>query len=133
MLDEEGDRYWANPRELEPGPLGGDLTAEQVDRIKAFRAILREHTPPSLEVALEDFRRDVAPDREVAIWERVAQVYAEELEDRPEADAQERGLLYRVLLMCSMSGRAEDVVSSVPGAKALPGLDRVIARYNGSA
>lgn len=127
--DTEGELYWADPKTIkDSGKQRNRLTTEQMERIRAFKRILADHEPTSEEKAFYNFSRDRHPEREIAIWERIASGYEREIELRPDAGAEERHLLYEVLLAASSVGKdAGAIVSAVPRAKTLPNLDRALS------
>lgn len=129
--DTEGELYWADPNKLkDDGKQRHGLTAVQMARIKAFKRILAEHEQMSEEKAFYNFSKDRHPEKEIAIWERIASAYEKENELRPDADAEERHLLYQVLLAASNVGiDSGRIVSSVPKAKTLPNLERALHVY----
>ena len=90
--------------------------------------MLHEHDETTLAVAVDNFSRDRNPNREIRCWEVIARIYAEELAERPSADATERALLFRAVFACSFSTRPEDILSSQPQLKGFPGLARIIQR-----
>lgn len=109
-----------------------ELTPDQVRRIGVFKHVLAEHDTTSLEEAIANFKRDRTPEREIQVWEKIACTYSEELRERPQADAAERRLLYRVVVACSFSSNTSEVLRMIPDATSLPNLERVIARFNGN-
>ena len=65
-----------DPKKVEPGPIRhANLTGEQMSRVQRVQKIFSEVDPSPLEKWVEDFRRDVNPDRELAIWEEMAKAY----------------------------------------------------------
>ncbi len=73
-----------------------------MDRIKAFKAILREVDPTSLETAIDNFKRDTRPEEEIAIWERIANIYQQFLSHNPISDPAIRKEVFAVLIGASM-------------------------------
>ena len=73
----ESDRLqWVDPAKIKQGPILRDqLTAEQTTRIASVQSVFKEVDSAPLDKWLEDFKRDVNPDREIAIWEIMASVY----------------------------------------------------------
>lgn len=66
-----------DPAELRPGPIRhATLSPELVARITKVQAVFAEVDPTPLEKWLEDFRRDVHPERELAIYESMARAYS---------------------------------------------------------
>ena len=65
-----------DPKKVEPGPIRHtNLTEEQMSRVQRVQKIFNEVDPSPLEKWVEDFKRDVNPDRELAIWEEMATAY----------------------------------------------------------
>lgn len=107
-----------------------ELTPDQVRRIEAFKRVFAEQDLTTLEEALANFARDMVPEREIRVWERMAAVYTLELQDRPNADAAERRLLYATIMACSFFGGREEVLEHQPDGVQLPDLDRVLQRWS---
>ena len=64
------------PSDLQPAPIRhGTLSAELVARVKRIEPIFAEVYPRSHEEWLDDFKRDLDPEPEVAIWEAIASAY----------------------------------------------------------
>lgn len=62
--------------DIKPGPVRHDtLSPEQKDRIRKIQTALADADHSSLENWIEDFRRDEDPDREIAVYEAIAQAY----------------------------------------------------------
>jgi|ERR1035437_1483629 hypothetical protein len=62
--------------EIASGPLKREkLSAQQVERIQKLQTLLAEVDNSSLEKWLEDFKHDEDPDREITIFEAIAQAY----------------------------------------------------------
>lgn len=63
---------------LKPGPVRHEtLTANQLARIATLQRTLAEVDSDPLAKWIDDFRRDVDPERELAIWEAVAKAYSQ--------------------------------------------------------
>jgi hypothetical protein len=122
----EKDVYVEN---IEPGRPVFELTAEQMERIKRYKAVLAEVEPSPLEEAVGSFCRDHHPDREIAIWEGIAGIYQAEVELRPQADKRERQLLFTVILQCSLAASLTHIAQAVPDANDLSYLGRVLQRF----
>jgi len=62
--------------DIQPGPIPhAELPPELTERIKAFKAILGYVDPSSLEYATDNFKRDMHPEPQVEVWERIARAY----------------------------------------------------------
>ena len=110
-------------------PPTGDLSDDQISRIKAYKEILKETEPTSLEKTIEDFRRDGDPESEILVWEKIARIFDAEVKLRENASPQELELLLSVLLQCSMAGTLQ-IVSVFPPAKTLPRVRRVLKKWD---
>lgn len=117
------------PKKFKPGRGRSPLRQAQIDRIRAFKAILKEHEATPLVTTLDNFRLDRDPNKEIQVWEYIAWVYQLELAARPNADATERALVYKAIFACSFSPKMNDVLSIVPAAKGLKNLDRLVVCY----
>lgn len=81
---------------LIPNKPTSTLTPEQVERIKAFRQTFAEVFPGELEEALENFRRDQNPEREILVWEKMAEEYKRQVGGCKSHDKR-RDLFHRIL------------------------------------
>ncbi len=90
---------------IETGPIRhSELSADLVDRIKKYRAILAEVDPPApLEEVINDFRRDVHPEREIAIWEKLAAFYQAAVSQNPAMRLKKKRKLFERLLHESLN------------------------------
>lgn len=127
--NQKGERFWAPPGSLKSSPIRSKLTNDQIHRITACKQMLVEVDDTPLDETLDNYRRDVHPEREIRVYERIARVFQQEVTDRPNAEHAERMLLYRVLLCCSFSPDVDDVLGMLPDAKGLSNLARVVQRY----
>ncbi|MEO0686262.1 MAG: hypothetical protein AAFY76_14795 [Cyanobacteria bacterium J06649_11] len=79
-----------------------ELSQEQISRIKNFQQILKEVNETPLEKTIENFKRDINPDIEIAVWEKIAQAY-EIINTRKEiSNINEKREVYNLLLFRSM-------------------------------
>jgi len=88
------------------------LTESLIERIKAFLLILREVDPlaSSLEESIDDFLRDHNPEREIAVWEKIAERYQKSVEQKPDMTSEQKKELYAMLLRQSMD---EDPIRTI--------------------
>lgn len=133
LVEVEGKgRFWADPTTLLSSMPKNELTARQVERIRAFKAIVGENDPTSLEEAIDNFSRDRNPDAEIAIWEHIAEVWSSEVAARGISDPSHARLLYLGVVGCSLVGPSpEALLAWNPGLKAVPDLAGLTARYRG--
>ena len=65
-----------DPNEILPGPILADtLSSVQLKKIDYLYATFKEVDPTTKEKWIEDFKRDQDPDREIEIWEMMANAY----------------------------------------------------------
>ncbi len=97
---------WVDPATLKPGPIRHEeLSTEQLRRIGVVQKIFAEVDSTPLEKWIEDFKRDLHPDRELGIWEAMAAAYSRCNADKAFSLPQ-RKELFGVLL--TGSGASED-------------------------
>ena len=94
---------WVDPNTLHPGPIRRDaLTPEQMERIRKLQAVFVEVDGQSVEQWVDNFKRDLNPDRELDIWETMANAYNAYCSRRtlsPEAKKE----VFKVVLLRSMA------------------------------
>src|SRR5690348_902347 len=67
---------WVDPAQLQAGPVcHASLSPGQVAAVRAIQQALAEVYPRSLGEWEEGFKRDRHPDRELAVWLRIAGVF----------------------------------------------------------
>src|SRR5262249_42454280 len=67
---------WIDPSKLQPGPIRHEnLSDEQISRIGKVQAVFADVDSTPLDKWIDDFKRDVDPDHEIAIWEAMAHAY----------------------------------------------------------
>jgi hypothetical protein len=103
---------WIDPKSIKPGPtLRDQLSEEQMARIRALQATFVEVDGQPVERWFDNFKRDVDPDREIRVWERMAKAYKAYCEGKklsPEAKKD----VYRVVLLRSMA-QEQDVLERI--------------------
>jgi len=73
---ENGKLKTFNISELQPNAIvHKKLSDEQINRITKFKETLKEVDTTPLDKTFENFQRDLNPDREIAIGERIAEAY----------------------------------------------------------
>jgi hypothetical protein len=78
---ERGDRMKPTKKtvkisDLNPGPIQHEVLPDGfIDRIRNFKQILIDVDETSLEEAVSNFQRDARPERELALWEHLAEKY----------------------------------------------------------
>jgi hypothetical protein len=101
-----------NLKELRSGPIRHQsLSPGLVQRIKRLRSVFKEVSPDSLEKWLEDFRRDLHPDREVWVWERMAKLFVRHT--TPTDTLGRKKEVFSLVLCCSASASPKWVRSTI--------------------
>jgi len=98
---------WVDPKTIQPGPIQRDsLTPEQMERVRRLQAVFIEVDGQSVEQWVDNFKRDLNPDRELDIWEAIAKAYTAYCSKRtlsPEAKRE----VYKVVLLRSMAPESD--------------------------
>jgi len=116
------------PSELHKGPIRHPVLPDSlVDRIKAFKAILSDVDPTSIETAIDNFKRDTHPEEELAIWERIANTYQLFLSHNPSSDPAIRKEAFAVLIGASMGSEDWSGITRLSGEQ----IDELVAGYRG--
>jgi len=99
-----------DPATLKPGPIRHEeLNREQLERIAKLHRIFSEVDSSPLEKWIDNFKRDLEPDSELALWERMAEAYTGYCSKRNlSLDAKQD--VYQVLLLRSTTPDAEKVL-----------------------
>lgn len=95
-------RSFAPIESIKPGPIRHkNLHPLYVNSIRLIRASLFDVYPKSLEFWLDGFKRDLNPEREIAIWERIATVYLE-YSSLQELSIEQKHAAFSVIVLLSM-------------------------------
>lgn len=128
-----GDKCWVDPKSLKQGEPRSELTEYQIRRVLRLRAVLAEHDTLTLAAWIDNLRRDSDPELEITVWERIADLYKEELGYRHGSDANERENLFFVLVTASTlpteDCTTDNIVLMHPSARGLPRLAEVVEGY----
>jgi len=93
---------------LKPGPVRHEtLTPQQIERLRKLQAALAEVDDSPLEKWIDDFRHDADPDREIAVFEAIAQGYQAFCSSRFRTVAQKQDVFG---LLLERSGTTEEDV-----------------------
>jgi hypothetical protein len=92
---------------LQPGPVRHQkLSTKQMERIYRVRDALAEVERSPVEKWVDNFKRDANPDKELAVWERIAAGYARYCSRKPlSREAKED--VFQLLLLRSMASERE--------------------------
>jgi hypothetical protein len=101
---------WVNTNQLKPGPIRHEKLSDlQIQRIKKIRGAFSEVDQSSFDKWVDDFRRDADPDREIAVWERMAAAYSRYISGK-NLSLESKLEVFQVVLLRS-SAPAEEVLS----------------------
>jgi hypothetical protein len=99
---------WVNPNQLKPGNIKHEqLTDAQIARIRKVQSVFAEVDPSSLDEWIDNFKRDAHPDRELFVWEKMANAYSRYVTGKDLSLEAKKDVFQVVLLR---SGAAEDEV-----------------------
>ena len=133
QVQESGEFVWIHPKTIvADDEVRSQLNNEQIQRANWIWQQLHEHYPITIAEFVRRFEQDQNPEREIAVGEQIASVYILELQERPNANLNERQLLFNVILKCSMTATLDEVLATAPEAKGLPNLARVDRRFRGN-
>jgi hypothetical protein len=98
-----------NLDDLERGPTQHQtLSPDLIQRITAYKAILGAADPSSIDAAIDDFRRDLNPDKKVAIWERITHVFQQFTAGHQITTTDRRREVLRALLLLSAGAEVDE-------------------------
>jgi|SRR5712691_1884591 len=114
--------------DLHKGPIRHPVLPDSfVDRIKAFKAILSDVDPTSLETAIDNFQRDTHPEQELAIWERIANTFQLFLSHNRISDPAIRKEVFAVLIGASMGSEDWSNIKKLNSDQ----INYLVANYRG--
>lgn len=73
-----------------------------IKRVEKFKKILEEVEKTTLEQTLANFQQDRNPEKELAVWERIATAYQDFIKVNPNFRIQEKKETFKILLCLSM-------------------------------
>lgn len=98
---------WIDPGQIQSGPSQHEsLTDEQLARLRKIYNVFAEVDGQPIEVWIDNFKRDVDPDQELAVWEIMASAYSQYCDDR-ELSLEAKQEVYQVVLLRSMVSEDE--------------------------
>lgn len=112
--------------DLKQGPTRHySLPQELVRRIKKFKQILTNVETASLEKTINDFKRDINPEKEIQIWEHIASIYQSYIFENAIIDLSTKKEVFSVILATSMG------IEGFKNVKILnkDQIDNIIYRY----
>jgi len=121
-----------DPKTLRPGRIQHEqLSGEQVGRIKALQQTFSDVDSSSLDKWVEDFKRDQDPEREIRIFERMAQAYRAYCSGKNLTPEAKQDVFH---IVCLRSGAPDSEVLSGLELKVLSVEDarEILKYYNGA-
>jgi hypothetical protein len=104
---QEPNAQWVAPASLEPGPIRREgLSSIQMERIHKLRNALAEVYHSPIEKWVDNFKRDADPDKELAVWERIAAGYTQYCSKRL-LSIEAKKDVFQLLLLRSMAPEQE--------------------------
>lgn len=76
-----------------------ELPQEFIDRVKRYKAILKDVEKSTVEEALDNFKRDMYPHTELIVWECIAKHYQKITKANPDLSPKERKDLFAEALI----------------------------------
>lgn len=102
-----------NLSELKKGPIQREkLSNEQLSRIEKIRKDLVEIDRQSKEEWIDNFKRDLDPDKEIASWEQIAKVYKTYC-SKNELSIGAKEEVFQIILLRSMAMSKEEVLKQL--------------------
>ena len=104
---QEPDTQLVDLASLKPGPTRHEgLSLKQMERIYKLRGALAEVEHSPIEKWVDNFKRDANPDKELAVWERIADGYTRYCSKRPLSIGAKEDV-FQLLLLRSMASEQE--------------------------
>lgn len=89
--------------ELKMGPIRQELLPEGfIERVRKYKEILKEVETSSLEETVSNFQRDLLPERELKIWEKIASHYELKVKNNPSWGISKKKELFAEVLRSTM-------------------------------
>lgn len=108
----------------------GTLPNALIERIKKFKVILFEVETATLEEAIDNFRHDMHPEREIHIWEWIANSYQDFTQRFKIEDIENKKLVYVILLKLSSGDVDKEALLHFHGPQ-LDAFSQYIKEYQG--
>ena len=102
---ETGEEFEVDPEDLDlekGASKRKKLSDDLVKRVKNFKELLKEVETSPLDETIENFRKDMHPEREIKIWERIAFRYDAYISENEIADLRKKEDVYRIMLFESL-------------------------------
>ena len=121
---------WVNPNTLSQGPIiHENLSADQIAKITHLKKVFEEVDPTPLNKWIEDFSRDHNPDREIKIWEGMAQPF-ESFAEKRTLSIQAKKEVYQVVLLRSGASDEETLKHMKPTELSEADIREILSMYS---
>jgi hypothetical protein len=77
------------------------LQRKFIDRVIKYKKILNEVDSSTLEESLENFQKDLLPERELIVWERIAQLYKLNIGKSANYSTEQKKEIFKKILLAS--------------------------------
>jgi hypothetical protein len=115
---------------LKPGPIQHEqLTEDQIKRIKRLHKLFAAFDGSSLDEWILDFRRDIDPDKEIRLWERIARVYEQFCARRKSLSYESKVEVYNLLLWRTTMSEEEFLSTASTNALSYEELTELMKSY----
>ena len=85
--------------DIKQGPIRQQVLPEGfIARVIEYKEILKEVELCSLEETVSNFQRDLNPERELVIWEKIANFYKTYIKDKPDLSVSDKKELFGEIL-----------------------------------
>jgi len=89
--------------ELKMGPIGQEvLPAGFIDRVIKYKEILKEVETSTLEDTVSNFQRDLDPEKELVVWEKIAFTYKDFVGQYPDYTLEQKMEVFHTVLSHSL-------------------------------
>jgi hypothetical protein len=100
---DEPETVTMNAKDIQLSPVVHDsLTSEQLEKVKKIHSVFSEVDSSSLETTITNFRRDMNPDKEIAIWLSMADAYEKFTSNNSKIDLNKKQDAFKLILLRSM-------------------------------
>lgn len=88
--------------ELKMGPIRQEvLPTGFIDRVIKYKRILKEVETASLEDTVSNFQRDIVPEKELEVWEKITSIYSDFISQHPEFNLAQKKEVFNTILASS--------------------------------
>ncbi len=78
------------------------LGKEFIERVRLYKSKIKEVETSTLEETLDSFKRDLYPQKELKVWEEIANYYSSKVKDNPKMNLKEKRALFTEALIWTL-------------------------------